>query len=190
VTTKKLKNGAVNSAKLADGAVNSTKLADGSVSASKLADGAVSAGKLADGAVTSPKIADSAVTSQELTPEERSQGFESKAMESQPVSTVDFGTLTSLSLPAGGHYLINVTASFANEAAVANSVLCRLRDDAAFVTEGVATLAPAAVYSATLSLVGASDGGIVSLNCTAEQSALAKAVVMTAVRVGSIEVQP
>jgi len=190
VTTKKLKNGAVSSAKLADGAVNSAKLADGSVSASKLADGAVSTGKLADGAVASSKIAGSAVTTQELTPEERSEGFESKAMDNQPVSTVDFGTLTTLSLPAGGHYLVNVTASFANEAAVANSVLCRVRDDGAFVTEGVATLAPAVVYSATLSLVGESDGGSVALTCTADQSALAKAVVMTAIRVASIEVQP
>ncbi|MBS1887601.1 MAG: hypothetical protein JSU06_10480 [Actinobacteria bacterium] len=169
VTTKKLKNRAVTAAKLAEGSVGAAKLAEGSVTTGKLAEGSVSAQKLAPG--------------------ERSEGFVTSQASQLPLPAKASTAVASLTLPAGGTYIVDASVELGNNAATTDLVTCQLRENGAPLASGAANLAPLAVFSQEVSLTGASGGGTVTLACEPENAAQARNRVMTAVRVGSLSRQ-
>jgi hypothetical protein len=179
VGTKQLKDNAVTTPKLADGAVTTPKLVDGAVTAPKLADGAVTAGAIADGAVTSAKLAAG----------QRVEGFVSNEQTSTALQGAEETTVVSLSLPAGGSYVVTAAVLLGNSAAVTNFVGCELRDDDTVVAVSIVSLVELAVFSQTVTLTGTSNGGELALVCTPDASAQAKSRVMTAVRVATLSTQ-
>jgi len=169
--------------------IGSKQLKSGAVTTKKLKNKAVTSAKLADGAVTSGKLADGAVTTTKLAPQERSEGFETSTSGQIALTAETDTTVATLSLPAGGHYVLTAATALGNNAATTNLVSCELRDDGTVLATGFANLAPLAVFSQTITLTGASDGGSATLVCNPDKGAQAKSRVITAVRVGSLQTQ-
>lgn len=189
IGTKQLKNNAVTTKKIKKKAVTGSKLADRAVSSEKLADGAVTGGKLANGAVTGGKLADGEVTGAKLASGERSEGFVVNAAGQIALNAGSDNTVATLSLPAGGRYVVTAAVALGNNAAVTNFVSCSLRDDGTNVSTGFANLASLAVFSQTITLTGATDGGVVTMVCQPDSGAQAKSRVITAIRLGSLQGQ-
>ena len=177
VTTKKIKNGAVTGKKIKSRAVTNSRLGDGAVTAAKIRDGAVGTAKLADGGVTSAK----------LTPSERGEGFVTTRPDPISLPATTAATVATLNLPAGS-FIVTAAASLGGGGVGANYILCELRDDGAVLTTGNGFV-DLAVYMETVTLTGASDGGVVTLVCTPDLNALARSRTITATRVASVQAQ-
>jgi hypothetical protein len=189
IGSRQLKNNAVTTKKIKRKAVTRSKLANRAVSTAKLADGAVTGGKLASGAVTEGRLADGAVTAGKLAAGERSEAFVANAAGQIALNAGSDNTVASLSLPAGGRYVLTAAVALGNNGAVQNLVNCSLRDDGTDVSTGVANLASLAVFSQTITLTGATDGGVATMACNPDSGAQAKSRVITAIRVGSLQSQ-
>ena len=155
------------------------------------ADGAqaVTEGKLADRAVTSAKIASSAVGTGQLAAGERSEGFSKTPLGGGGTSLgATESTVASLSLPAGGHYLVTAETGIAGAGAVNTAAVCSLRDDGADIAVGGRTALASGQISGSITLTGVSDGGTVNLVCSAAAAAttISKNQVITATRVNSV----
>jgi hypothetical protein len=185
VTTPKLANGAATTAKIADDAVTATELADGGVGTPALADGGVTAAKLADGAVTGAKLADGAVTTAKLDPSERSEGFTAKHTAAVSLATGTDTVAIQTTLPTPGDYLFTISAELGSVGAT-TSVSCDLLDANNPVASAIVPMATGQ-FAPSISLTGASDGGIVRLRCTPSPGAgQARNLFFSAVRVGSV----
>jgi hypothetical protein len=187
IGSKNLRSGAVTTKKIKNGAVTGKKIKSRAVSTSRLRDGAVTAPKVGDGAVGTTKIGDGAVTSAKLTPSERGEGFVSNRPDpiSLPATTVT--TVATLNLPAGS-YILTAATSLGGAGAGANFILCDLRDDGTILTTG-SGFVDLAVYMETVTLTGASDGGVVTMACNPDAAALARSRTITATRVASVQAQ-
>lgn len=186
IGAKQLRNNAVTTKKIKKNAVTTAKLADRAVTGRKLANGAVSGGKLANGAVTGAKVADASLTGEKLTPGERSEGYVVNNAGQTALTGATDNTVASLSLPAGGAYVVTAAVALGNNGAVQNLVSCTLRDDGTAVSTGSADLAQLPVFSQTITLTGTSDGGVLTLICQPDVGAQARSRVITAIRVGSL----
>lgn len=161
------------------------KLKDGSVVTRKLADGAVTAPKIADGAVTTPKVADGTVTTPKLAANERSEGFSKTTLggAGTPLDATE-KTVATLSLPAG-NYVVDSSTGIAS--AAASQALCSLRDDGADLNVAGSSVIGSGQITGGVSLPGVSDGGTLTLVCTAAAGApISKNQVITAIRVASL----
>jgi hypothetical protein len=180
--------GSVTTGKLGDGAVTSGKLADGAVTSGKLADGAVTSGKLADGAVTTGKLADGAVTTNKLDPSARSQGFVTNQNGTVALPAGTDTPVASLSLPTGASYILTAATALGSNGA-GGLIGCDLLENNNPIASGSANLSALAAFSQTITLTTASSGGSIKLTCNPATGSQAKARVITAVRVGSLNAQ-
>lgn len=175
--TKNLRNGAVTNKKLRNGAVTNRKLRRRAVSISKLREGAVG----------TTKIRAAAVTATQLAPGERGEGFVSNRPAAMDLVANTSNTVATLSLPPGA-FVVTAATSLGGRQAGSNFIPCILRDDGAVVTGGEGFVDFAA-YMESVTLTGVSNGGTVTMACTPSAPAAARSRTITAVRVGSLQVQ-
>lgn len=178
-------------AALAGGAYAASKIqtadiAKQAVTTPKIAGKAVTTPKLGGQSVVTSKLAKEGVTTKKLSQGERSEGYVTNQTGTVPVPAATSTTVATLDLPTGGQYLVTAGATLGNDAATANLAHCELRDDGTKITAGNDALPPAAVFAATITLTGASDGGTVTLACDLDNAGQARDRVITATRVGSL----
>ena len=140
--------------------------------------------KLAPNSVTTKTIKDGAVTTPKLAANEQSQGFQTKATGEIDLPAATETNVATLSLPAGGHYLVIAETSLGKNATT--QVPCTLKDDGTVLQQGDVLVNGAADYTHTMTLSGFSDGGNVTLSCKAAAAAKAQNRAIDAVRVGSV----
>lgn len=166
------------------GAIKTSKIKDGAVKEKKLGSGAVTADKIAAGAVGNAALADGAVTTSKLDPSERSEAFTSNhAQVSLPGSTDTVAIQTTLPT---GNFVMTVSAQIGNSSGAANSVTCDLLDANNPVATSITALTSTNTFQDTISLTGASDGGVVRLRCSPDLGASVRNLSLTAIRVGSV----
>ena len=170
------------------GAIKASRIKDGAVKEKKLANGAVTADKIAPGAVGSGAIADEAVTTSKLDPSERSEAFASSHSQVSLPSATDTVAIQA-TLPTG-NFVMTVSAEIGNSSGAANSVACDLLDANNPVASSITALTSLNTFQDSISLTGVSDGGIVRLRCNPDAGAAIRNLVLTAVRVGSVETLP
>lgn len=192
VVAGKIKNGAVTEGKLADGAVTTNKIADNAVTTPKIANDAVTNAKIGAGAVTNPKITNESVSAAKLVAGERSEAFENEIVTSsaelaEPLSD-PATTVVTLSLPAGGSYVVTGQTELIRTLGEPVFTECFLNDDGV----GIATMSD--TYQAGLffpsggvSMTGIANGGTVALACkSTDEDTFAFHRKIVAIRVGSV----
>ncbi len=192
IGTKNIRNGAVTTKKLKNRAVTAGKLANGAVTAEKIGPNAVTSGAIAADAVTSAKIANGAVGASQLAPgvlAGGSAGFVATANGQQAIAaSLDPTPLAQLSLPAASAYVVTAQMTLGNAGNTpGNFINCFLTRNNAPLSQGVHRMVAGAVFEDTITLTGAIDqGGTLRLSCSADNSAQAKNVVLTATQVTSL----
>ncbi|MFN8149884.1 MAG: hypothetical protein U0R24_01995 [Solirubrobacterales bacterium] len=171
---KDIESGAVKASKIKDGAVKEKKLANGAVTADKIGAGAVGNGALADGAVTTSK----------LDPSERSEAFTAKHLQVNLPGGVDTVAIQT-TLPTG-NFAVTVSGEVGNSSSAVNSIECDLLDANNPLAESLSATTASNTFQDTISLTGVTDGGVVRLSCNPDGGAAIRAMVLTAVRVGSV----
>ena len=82
--------------------------------------------------------------------------------------------------------MLSSQAALGNNAATANRAICELRDDGAQVSAGTGALPAVAEFTETITVIGTSDGGAVTLNCQLDNAGQARNRVITAIQTGSL----
>jgi hypothetical protein len=140
--------------------------------------------KLAPNSVTTKAIKDAAVTTPKLTTAERSEGFQVRQTGEIDLPAGAETNVATLSLPAGGRYLVIAEASLGKNATT--QVPCTLKDDGTVLQQGDVLVNGAADYTHTMTLSGFADGGNVTLSCKATAAAKAQNRTIDAIRVASV----
>src|SRR4051812_12001576 len=144
IPSKAIRNGAITSKKIKNKAVTTKKLRNLNVTTAKLADSAVTVGKI------------------ELTA--RTQGFVTRQTGQTALTANTDNTVATLTLPAGGNYVVNASTSIGGNGGGVNVTACDLRDDGNIVSSGF-TQTNAAQFQGGVALTGTSNGGTVTLTC-------------------------
>jgi hypothetical protein len=192
VTAGKLKNGAVTESKLADGAVTTSKIADNAVTTPKIANDAVTNGKIANEAVSTGKLANSGVTAGKLAQSERSEAFQNEIAGSSEELPESLGdptlTIVTLSLPAGGTYVVTAQTELIRTIGEPVFTECFLNDGGTGIAEMSDTYQAGLFFpSGGVTMTGVSDGGTVALACkSTDEDTFAFHRKIVAVRVGSV----
>lgn len=103
------------------------------------------------------------------------------------ISTLD--NVQQMNLPSG-NWVVQAQATFGSNAAAERNIACALLDTNNQVSQANTHTTAAAQFSASLSLVGISDGGPVSLACATDpEGAFVRERSLVATRVGSVTIQ-
>ena len=89
-------------------------------------------------------------------------------------------------VPGTGNFVMTVSAQIGNSSGAANSVTCDLLDANNPVATSITALPSTNTFQDTISLTGASDGGVVRLRCSPDLGASVRNLSLTAIRVGSV----
>jgi hypothetical protein len=126
VGTSQLKNNAVTAAKIASNAVASAKIASNAVTSAKIASNAVTSAKIAANAITTDKVQDGSLVAADFKSGELPGATAAYArfLNGPLAVPLTLTTLTNLTIPSAGNYVIWAKAYFTSTAAAA--ITCRL----------------------------------------------------------------
>jgi collagen type I/II/III/V/XI/XXIV/XXVII alpha len=98
-------------------------------------------------------------------------------------------TLVQLTLPTGGAYVVTAGTELGNTSATAGFASCALREAGTAIGAGSASIPMQNVFFGTVTLTGATTGGVISLTCNLDNAGQGRNSVITAVKVGTLHTQ-
>jgi hypothetical protein len=118
-----------------------------------------------------------------------SDGFVKRALSSVGLPSGTDTVIAQLSLTPDQSYIVTAATELGNGSGNPNSVSCTLLENFNPLGAGSAALPGTNTFAATMTLTGASTGGNVKLSCNADNTAVARNTVITAVKVGTLHTQ-
>ena len=121
-----------------------------------------------------------------------SNGFVVSVPQTQPLVAGDDTTVVQLSLPASGSFVVTAATSLGNATTSENPVSCTLLQNANPVGAAAANLPGETLFAATVTIpaaVNAANGRNIQLSCNPDSAANVRASVITAVQVGTLQVE-
>jgi hypothetical protein len=97
--------------------------------------------------------------------------------------------LVQLTLPPNAAYVVTAATELGNASATAGLASCSLLEGATPIGAGSASIPAQNVFAATITLTGATTGGVIRLVCNPDNSAQGRNNVITAVKVGTLHIQ-
>ncbi len=121
-----------------------------------------------------------------------SDGYVVKVAQSQTLAPGSDTTVASLTVPAGGTYIVTASTELGNQTPTENPLSCTLLQNFNPLDSGSADLPAEALFAATVTLTGAAtadNGGTIKVSCNPSTGASARNTVITAVKVGTLHVE-
>jgi hypothetical protein len=97
--------------------------------------------------------------------------------------------LVQLTLPINSAYIVTAAIELGNTSLTAGFVGCTLLEGSTPIGGGSAELSARNLFDQTVTLTGATTGGVITLNCNPENAAQGRNNVITAIRVGALHTQ-
>ena len=155
----------------------------GQIKSKQIKDGTIKSVDLAAGAVTKDKLAPDALSGGATQVARNSAAAPLNALGAE-VTSAD--SVISTTLPAG-NWVVQAQATFGSNAAAERNINCVLLDANNPLSRANTHAAAQAAFSATASLVGVSDGGIVHLACATDPGgAQVRERILVATQVGTV----
>jgi hypothetical protein len=148
---------------------------------------ALGGGAYAAKKIGTKQLANKSVTTKKLTKIERSQAYTSNQAGEIGLPAGADTTVASLNLPSSGNWQVTATVSVGSTTANGN-VRCQLRDDGAVLTASDTRINAfgANNFSANATMVGFSNGGLITVTCNPVNAAVARDRVIAASRVARV----
>jgi hypothetical protein len=116
-----------------------------------------------------------------------SDGFVARESGNTTLTAETATPIVQLTLPSGTGYVVTAAAELGNSSAPESSLVsCTLSDGLNILGNGSANEPGSNTFSQTITLTGATSGGVVTLSCTSENAGHARDGVITAVKVGAL----
>ncbi len=97
--------------------------------------------------------------------------------------------LVQLTLPTGGAYVVTAATELGNTSGNAGLASCTLLEGGAAIGRGSASAPAANVFYGTVTLTGATTGGVITLTCNPDTAGQGRNSVLTAIKVGILHAQ-
>ena len=161
-------------------------LGKGTVKSKQIKDGAVKTAELADGAVTNEKLAADVVGAGGLPSTQVARIATPAPLNPLGAEVSSADSVISITLPEG-NWLVQAQATFGSNAAAERNINCVLLDANNPLSRANTHTTALATFSASLSLVGVSDGGITHLACATDPNgAQVRERILVATQVGTV----
>jgi hypothetical protein len=97
--------------------------------------------------------------------------------------------LVQLTLPINSAYVVTAATELGNTSGGTNFVGCTLLEGSLPIGAGLTELPGLNAFARTLTLTGATSGGVITLSCNPDSAAQSRNNVITAIRVGTLHTQ-
>jgi hypothetical protein len=118
-----------------------------------------------------------------------SDGYVTRVPTATPLPAGVQTTLVQLTLPTGGAYVVTAATELGNSTTSSGFASCALREGGTPIGAGSISVPALNAFYGTVTLTGATTGGVITLTCTPDNSGQGRNNVLTAIKVGTLHTQ-
>jgi hypothetical protein len=118
-----------------------------------------------------------------------SDGYVTRVPSAKPLPLGVDTPLVQLTLPTGGAYIVTAATELGNTSGSSGFASCALLEGGTAIGGGSASIPALNVFYGTVTLAGATTGGVISLTCNPSVAGQGRNNVITAIKVGTLHTQ-